>query len=143
MKKIIGIFIVMLLMTTAFQAVGTINALEETKIISTQLTGEELSIIYHQRSELLDDCNIHNVETESQLNNCVTIDDIDNFIMEMMELYHIPGVSVSLVKDDNLILSRSYGYSNITKSTLVSDTTLFYLASVSKTITAVAMMHLY
>jgi CubicO group peptidase (beta-lactamase class C family) len=109
MKKIIGIIILLLLITTSLHAVAAINTFEDKKIISTRFSG----------------------------------DDIDDFIIETMDFYHVPGASVSLVQDENIIFSRSYGYANITKGTIVEDTTLFYLASVSKTFAAVAIMQLY
>jgi len=119
-KKIVGILVMTLLIGTVIPAVGTVNSYEGNNIIHKQLAEKELFF-----------------------NNCASIDDLDNFIIEKMEFYHVPGASVSLVKDENLIFSRSYGYANITKGTLVEDTTLFYLASVSKTFAAVAMMQLY
>ena len=86
---------------------------------------------------------IENNKIISELNSCVTGDDLDTFTIDTMEYYHVPGLSASVVKSDNLIWSNSYGYANITNSSLVQDMTLFYLASVSKTITGVAMMQLY
>jgi len=111
--KQVGIFIVMLLIGTVIPAVGTINEVE------TKMT-------YY-----------------SNLNNCVTSNDLDLYIIEQMEKYHVAGASVSLIKENYLLFPGSYGYANITKGTYIQDTTLFYLASISKTVTAVAMMQLY
>jgi len=74
------------------------------------------------------------------MNNWVGIDD---FIYGIMSAAHIPGLSATIVKNDDIFWTNSYGYANISDEKLVENTTLFYHASVSKTITATAIMQLY
>jgi CubicO group peptidase (beta-lactamase class C family) len=60
-----------------------------------------------------------------------------------MEQYHFPGLSACIIKDDKIIWKDNYGYANIAQNKLVTDSTLFYISSVSKTITATAIMQLW
>lgn len=68
---------------------------------------------------------------------------LDEYITGMMTGNHIPGLSATIVKNNNVFWTKSYGYANISNDQLVENTTLFYLASVSKTITATAIMQLW
>ncbi len=54
----------------------------------------------------------------------------------------LKGVSVAIVKDEKLVFAKGYGFSNAKAQQPVSPTNLFRLASVSKLITAVAVMKL-
>ena len=118
--KIIGILICLLLIATAVTTAGTVNVLKRAS--PTQLT---------------------DVEKVSQLNNFAIGDDLDTFIIDTMDEYHIPGLSASIVRNGSFLWTESYGYANISQSVYVQDTTLFILASIAKTIVATAIMQLY
>ncbi len=69
---------------------------------------------------------------------------IDEFMKESMEKYHVPGVTLSIVKDGKLYFKKGYGYSDLEDKTPVNpDDTLFRIGSVSKLFTATAAMQLY
>ncbi|MEQ8241459.1 MAG: serine hydrolase [Cyclobacteriaceae bacterium] len=51
----------------------------------------------------------------------------------------IPGVQVALIVRDSLIWSESFGYSNLEKRTPVEKTTKFRIASISKSLTSIAL----
>jgi CubicO group peptidase (beta-lactamase class C family) len=54
-----------------------------------------------------------------------------------------PGVVVTIVEGDHLILAKGYGYSNIeTKAPIDPDRTLFRIASITKVITTAAALRL-
>ncbi|MCP9291374.1 MULTISPECIES: serine hydrolase domain-containing protein [Gracilimonas] len=58
--------------------------------------------------------------------------------------YNIPGMSVSVYRDGEIIWSRGFGYSDLSTQTPVDpDGTLFRVGSVSKTYTAAAVGLLY
>jgi len=79
----------------------------------------------------------------SENSNYPLNNDLDEYIINFMSEDHIPGLSATIVKNDSVFWTNSYGYANISKGQLVEDTTLFLLASVSKTIVATAIMQLY
>lgn len=50
----------------------------------------------------------------------------------------IPTIAATIIRNDSIVWSRAYGYSN--PSRLATTETVYYLASISKTITATAVM---
>ncbi len=67
---------------------------------------------------------------------------IDNTIQEFMQKYKIPGLSIAIAKQDEIILAKGYGYADIENKVPVNITHQFRIASVSKPITSVAIMQL-
>lgn len=67
----------------------------------------------------------------------------DEFFAEpLMELYY-KGAAISIVKDGEVLLEKGYGYANAEEEKPVDPAnTVFRIASVSKTFTAVAIMQL-
>jgi len=68
---------------------------------------------------------------------------LDSFILAKMQQYHFPGLQACIVNRDSLLWKGNYGYANITQNKLVTDSTIFYLASVSKPVTGTAIMQLW
>jgi CubicO group peptidase (beta-lactamase class C family) len=66
----------------------------------------------------------------------------DDSIVSFMEAREIPGLSVALTYDDRLIYASAFGYADQENDLLVTTHDRFRLASVSKSITAIAIMHL-
>jgi CubicO group peptidase (beta-lactamase class C family) len=50
--------------------------------------------------------------------------------------YQIPGASVAIFKDRQLVCVRGFGYADVDTTELVQPTSLFHIASVSKRSTA-------
>ncbi|MBK6754103.1 MAG: serine hydrolase [Flavobacteriales bacterium] len=67
---------------------------------------------------------------------------LDNFITDHMATEHISGLAAVLVRDNAIVWYGNYGLADRDLSTPVTDSTIFMLASVSKTITATALMQL-
>ena len=70
-------------------------------------------------------------------------DDLDDYIINEMETKHIPGLSAAIVSDTDVIWQGAYGFADIQQNIIVTNETLFKIGSVSKTITATALMQLY
>ena len=83
------------------------------------------------------------LESIAQTNNNRDEEELLEFIELTMENHLIPGISISIVKDQNIVWENHFGYSNIDQNILVDENTLFMLASISKTITATALMQLF
>jgi len=66
----------------------------------------------------------------------------DYRINRFLEYWHINGASVALVKDEKLVFAKGYGYADMEKKVKVEPDHLFRIASVSKLITATAIMKL-
>jgi len=78
---------------------------------------------------------------------CITLssaplDSIEDFIVSEMESYHVPGLAACIVVDDQVVWSFAHGYQRIDPEIMVCDSTLFMMASISKTFTGAAVMQL-
>ena len=71
------------------------------------------------------------------------IEGINDYILNEMQTNHIPGLSASIVIDEEVVWQNSYGYAKIEENKKVVNETLFKIASVSKTLTATCLMQLY
>lgn len=69
-------------------------------------------------------------------------DQVDSTILNLMENYHIPGLSAIVVKDDQFLFKENYGWATL-ETQPVSDSTIFVMASSCKTVIVTALMHLW
>ncbi len=68
---------------------------------------------------------------------------IDERVEEFLNQWNIKGASVAISKDEELVYAKGFGYANVEKKEEVKPGHLFRIASVSKLITAAAVMKLY
>ncbi len=66
-------------------------------------------------------------------------EDFDPFITEVMETFEVPGVSVAIVQDGQVLLAKGYGTKVSGKNDPVDEETLFGIASNTKAFTATAL----
>jgi len=64
-------------------------------------------------------------------------------IPDLLSNWNIPGGAIALVKDERLILAKGYGQADKEDNKIVVPGSLFRIASISKPITAVAVLKLY
>jgi CubicO group peptidase (beta-lactamase class C family) len=69
--------------------------------------------------------------------------DFEKAILQQMEAAKLPSTSVLVFKKDQITFSKGYGFANIEEPRLASPDTLYQIASVSKLVTATAVMLLY
>ena len=69
--------------------------------------------------------------------------DLDTAILEQMDAAGLPGAIVYAIKDSQVVFSKGYGYANIDEGRPVTNETIFQVASVSKLVTATALMLLH
>ena len=68
---------------------------------------------------------------------------LDELIPTQMEEWHIPGVTVAVVKDGQLFFAKGYGYADVDRGIAVDpETTMFRIGSASKLFTWTAVMQL-
>jgi CubicO group peptidase (beta-lactamase class C family) len=67
---------------------------------------------------------------------------IENAIKTFMSKYNVPGMSVAITKDERLVYAKGYGFADKERNLPVTTGSLFRLASVSKPITAIAVLKL-
>lgn len=66
----------------------------------------------------------------------------DKSIKRFLRNWHINGATVAIAKDNKLIFAKGYGYADTENKTEVHPNNLFRIASVSKLVTATAIMKL-
>jgi CubicO group peptidase (beta-lactamase class C family) len=66
----------------------------------------------------------------------------DRVVPAFMEKWRIPGGAVAVVKDGRLVLARGYGWADREAGRRVEPDSLFRIASLSKSITAAAVLEL-
>lgn len=70
------------------------------------------------------------------------VDGVDSRVAAYMTTYNIPGASIAISKNGKLLYKKGYGVANKSNNESVTTASRFRFASVSKTITAVAIMKL-
>ncbi len=69
-------------------------------------------------------------------------DSLDNYIKQGMKDWQVPGLSIVIVKDGQVVLMKGYGVKDIQKNDPVDENTLFMIASNTKLFTGIALANL-
>jgi CubicO group peptidase (beta-lactamase class C family) len=69
--------------------------------------------------------------------------DLNEFIIEQMNINNIPGLSACIVLGDSLVWKNNFGFADLENNIPVSDTTLFGVLSIGKSVTAASFMNLW
>ena len=65
--------------------------------------------------------------------------DLDSFVQRVMQAFDVPGVSLAIVKDNQVVVARGYGVRKLGEPAAVDGRTLFGIASNTKVFTATAL----
>lgn len=63
----------------------------------------------------------------------------DRYVTEAMALWKVPGLAVSIVKDDEIVYAKGYGVRTLGSDTPVDEHTIFAIGSSSKAFTAASV----
>ena len=69
-----------------------------------------------------------------------TIEELDTFIANQVSTHEVPGASVSIVANGEVVWSQGYGLANVEKELPVTADTPFMIASISKAVAGAALM---
>jgi CubicO group peptidase (beta-lactamase class C family) len=83
-----------------------------------------------------------NARLTNELTSEVNIPQIERGFNAFMRRWHIAGASVAISKDGRLVYARGFGYADIDKYEEAQPFHRFRIASISKLVTAVAVMNL-
>ncbi len=64
------------------------------------------------------------------------LNNLDSYVEHAMKDWQVPGLAISIVKDDSLIFARGFGVREIGKAAKVDEHTIFAVASNTKAFTA-------
>lgn len=67
---------------------------------------------------------------------------IDAMINQRMATYNIPGYTIAIIKNGQLVFQKCYGFADLQRRIPVTDNTVFGLASVTKTFTGLTLLSL-
>src|ERR1051326_7601548 len=67
---------------------------------------------------------------------------IDDYIRAEMDAQKIPGLSLAVIKDGEIVLAKGYGLANVEHQVPVKPETIFQSGSMGKQLTATAVMML-
>ncbi|GEM_PF-193117 len=88
-------------------------------------------------------CQPFTVEKSANSGTQISVTLPDSLIISVMNSNNIPGLSACTIKNDSITWRGAFGYANFAENRKVTDSTLFMLASVSKTITGLALLQLW
>jgi len=91
---------------------------------------------------IIQSCSGQSFEQKIEVDNSLNSFDrkVDSIIAKKMNVYNIPGLSIGIVKSDSIVYSKGYGIKNINTKEVVTANSNFHTASISKLITAQAIM---
>ncbi len=81
-----------------------------------------------------------NIETNSS--GIGFFEKVDSVVINKMNQYNIPGLSIGLIRNDSIIYNKGDGIRANNNNNLVTENSIFHTASISKLFTAVAIMEL-
>lgn len=67
---------------------------------------------------------------------------VDSMVKERMERLNIPGYSLTIIKDGKVVFQQPYGFASLERREPVTNDTVFGLASLTKTFTALTLLSL-
>jgi CubicO group peptidase (beta-lactamase class C family) len=68
--------------------------------------------------------------------------DFDRFIQDGLARVKVPGLGVAMIRKDRTLFAGGYGFADVKNRVAVTSDSAFHMASVSKLVTATAMMQL-
>ena len=71
------------------------------------------------------------------------VQEFEAYLTEEMSEQHIPAASILIFKGETVLYEKYLGYSNLEENTILADDHLFLIASISKVVTATALLQLY
>jgi N-acyl-D-amino-acid deacylase len=93
--------------------------------------------------ELCDDGDLgDDLECATDCTPAAPFHEYDQIILDFMERWRVPGGAVAVTTDERLVLVRAYGMADVEAEEPVARDSLFRIASISKLITAIAIMQL-
>ena len=72
----------------------------------------------------------------------ISFSDVDKIITQLMEAANVTGFGISILNDNKIVYTKTYGYRNKEKKELLDTSTVLYAASFSKAVLAYIAMQL-
>jgi len=72
----------------------------------------------------------------------VSAADLDDAVLQSLEEHKVPSASIAVVRNGTVLLARGYGVADLERRTKATPDTLFQAASISKPVTAMAVLRM-
>lgn len=82
-------------------------------------------------------------QSDEDINPFTEVSDYEAYLQEEMEIQKIPALSVVIFDESQLLYEQYLGWSNIEAKQALEEDHLFLLASISKVVTATALLQLF
>ncbi|MCP4417732.1 MAG: serine hydrolase [Chloroflexi bacterium] len=76
---------------------------------------------------------------QREIEESVPVSTIDQYANQVRNDFNVPGLAVAIVKDDTIVLAKGYGVRKLGNTQPVTENSLFGIASISKSFTAMAL----
>jgi len=116
------------------------------KILFISILGSLVSIIPAAKEPSIDSVEKlkpHNVRITNSISDNSEYDATEKTINAFLRKWSIAGASIAISKNEKLIYSRGFGYSDTTSGESIQPYSKFRIASISKLITAIGIMKLH
>jgi len=77
---------------------------------------------------------------EAQTLTQTQISAIEKAVTEEMKVTGVPGVALAIINDNQVVYEKSFGLANSQTKIAMTDSTIFQIASVTKTFTALTIL---
>lgn len=81
------------------------------------------------------------IQAQNQLNE-KQLKQLNDFVDKVMQEWDVPAIGLGIVKDDQVVLAKGYGYRNVEKQLAADENTLFAIGSSTKAFTALGVCQL-
>ncbi len=72
----------------------------------------------------------------------MSLEDIEEFILSKIRESRLPGLSIGIIKDGELIYARGFGFRDIERGLPATPRTIYGIGSITKSFTALAILKL-
>jgi CubicO group peptidase (beta-lactamase class C family) len=83
---------------------------------------------------------VETLRTDSNVTQSIVL--LEKWIVAQMEYRDLPGLAIGVVYDQDIVWAKGFGYADLDKKNPVTTTTIFRIASITKTFTSTAIMQL-
>ena len=73
----------------------------------------------------------------------IALQKTEEFILRRMSQFKVPAISLALLKDENTVYVRGFGFRDLEKGLPATPTTLYGIGSITKSFTALSVMQLF
>ena len=80
------------------------------------------------------------IPLKTNLSKQQLMSNLEIFVPELMERAEVPGLSIAIIRDAEIIWHGAYGVKKIGTGETINDSTIFQAASLSKTLFAYAVL---